>query len=86
MATRTADTTDSRLAVDFNDAMVVVGEKFGLYTAIAELGTASEADIAGRVGVNRQQMSGWLNQQASAGYLHTDGRGHYSVSCPINRN
>lgn len=86
MAATSRERTDSRFFAEFNNAMISVGEKFGLYRAIAEVGPASETDIARHVGINRTNVGHWLSEQADAGYLHVDAAGRFSVSCPINRN
>lgn len=86
MATTNKERTDSRFFAEFNNAMVSVGEKFGLYSAIAEVEPASETDIARYVGINRTNVAHWLSEQAAAGYLYVDAAGRYSVSCPINHN
>lgn len=79
--------TAERMAQDFthavNDAMVQVGEKFGLYNAIVEVGPATVSKIAESTGIARQRIGHWLSEQAAAGYLYVDGNGRYSVSCPL---
>lgn len=83
MATRTSERTESRFAIEIDEAMVSVGEKFGLYTAIAGVEPASETDIAKQAGIDRDLIGRWLSDQAAAGYLHVDSQGRFSVSCPI---
>lgn len=75
-----------RTAQDFtqavNEAMVQVGEKFGLYNALAKVGPATVSMIAEFTGISRERIGHWLTEQAAADYLYVDGNGHFSVSCP----
>jgi hypothetical protein len=84
MATRTSERTESRFAIEIDEAMVSVGAKFGLYAAIAEVEPASETDIATQVGIDRELIGRWLSGQADAGYLYVDSEGRFGVSCPIS--
>lgn len=84
MAATTAKRKGNQFATEFNEAMVSVGEKFGLYNAIGEIGPASESRIAGYLGISRERVGDWLSEQAAAGYLYRDAEGRYSVSCPLS--
>jgi SAM-dependent methyltransferase len=51
---------------------VWLGIELGLYRALADLGEATEAEIAGQAGVASRYAREWLEQQAVAGYLACD--------------
>jgi SAM-dependent methyltransferase len=51
---------------------VYLGLELGLYQALAELGTATEAEVAAHAGVAPRYGREWLEQQAAAGYLTCD--------------
>jgi SAM-dependent methyltransferase len=51
---------------------VHLGLELGLYQALADLGTATEAEIAAATGVAPRYAREWLEQQAVAGYLTCD--------------
>jgi SAM-dependent methyltransferase len=60
--------------------LVVVGDKLGLYRALAE-GPATSAEIAGRAGTAERYTREWLAAQAAAGYVDYDAAsGRYSMS------
>ena len=52
-----------------SEALVSVGEVFGLYRKIAEIGPATPAQIAREAGISEKQVSPWLRSQAEAEYL-----------------
>lgn len=86
MATGIADGADNRFADEFNDALVSVGERLGLYNTLADVGPASGSDVASHVGIDRELIGHWLSHQADVGYLYLDREGRYSVSCPISES
>ena len=51
---------------------VYLGVELGLYQALAGLGEATEAELAGQTGVAPRYVREWLEQQAVAGYLACD--------------
>jgi SAM-dependent methyltransferase len=51
---------------------VYLGVELGLYRALDELGSATEAELAGRAGIAPRYAREWLEQQAVAGYLACD--------------
>ena len=51
---------------------VYLGLELGLYQALADLGTATEAEVAVESGVAARYTREWLEQQAAAGYLTCD--------------
>jgi SAM-dependent methyltransferase len=55
-------------------SLVVIGDKLGLYKALAQ-GSATPAELAARTGTTERYIREWLNAQAAAGYVtYADGR------------
>jgi SAM-dependent methyltransferase len=50
-------------------ALVVIGDKLGLYKALAAGGPLSPADLAARTGTAERYVCEWLAAQAAAGYV-----------------
>jgi len=62
-------------------ALVVIGDKLGLYKAMAGAGPLTSAELAQRTGTNERSVREWLAGQAAAGYLDYDEvSGRYSLS------
>jgi SAM-dependent methyltransferase len=55
-----------------NTALVVMGDKLGLYRALAGAGPLSPAELASRTGISERYAHEWLNAQAAGGYLEYD--------------
>ena len=55
-----------------NTALVVMGDRLGLYRALAGAGPLSPADLAGRTGTAERYVREWLNAQAAGGYVAYD--------------
>ncbi len=55
-----------------NTALVVMGDKLGLYRALAGAGGLSPVELARRTGVTERYVREWLNAQAAGGYLEYD--------------
>jgi 2-polyprenyl-3-methyl-5-hydroxy-6-metoxy-1,4-benzoquinol methylase len=53
-------------------ALVVIGDKLGLYKAMAEGGPTTPADLARRTGTTERYVREWLNAQAASGYVVYD--------------
>ena len=61
-------------------ALVVVGDKLGLYKALAN-GAATPAELAKRTGTVERYVREWLNNQAAGGYVTYDpASGRYSMT------
>jgi SAM-dependent methyltransferase len=52
-----------------NSALVVMGDKLGLYRALADAGPLSPAELAERAGASERYVREWLNAQAAGGYV-----------------
>ena len=55
-----------------NAALVVMGDRLGLYRALAGAGGLSSAELAERAGANERYVREWLNAQAAGGYVAYD--------------
>jgi 2-polyprenyl-3-methyl-5-hydroxy-6-metoxy-1,4-benzoquinol methylase len=63
-----------------NTALVVMGDKLGLYRALAGAGPLSPGDLAQRTGTAERYIREWLNAQAAGGYVEYDpDSGRYSL-------
>ena len=52
--------------------LVVIGDKLGLYTALAEAGPATPNELAQRTGTIERYVRPWLINQAAGGYVDYD--------------
>jgi SAM-dependent methyltransferase len=55
-----------------NAALVVMGDKLGLYRALAGAGGLTPGELADRSGVAERYVREWLNAQAAGGYIQYD--------------
>src|SRR5438477_77942 len=55
-----------------NAALVVMGDKLGLYRALAGAGPLSPGELADRTGTAERYVREWLNAQAAGGYVEYD--------------
>jgi SAM-dependent methyltransferase len=61
-------------------ALVVVGDRLGLYKAMAAAGPATPAALAARTGTSERYLREWLNAQAAGGYVAYDAKaGTYAL-------
>ena len=56
-----------------NAALVVVGDRLGLYRAIAAAGSVTSAELADRTGTTERNVREWLSAQAATGFVTYDG-------------
>lgn len=64
-----------------NAALVVLGDKLGLYRALADAGGSSPAELAARTRTAERYVREWLNAQAAGGYVDYDpDSGRYSLA------
>src|SRR3954451_5891072 len=52
-----------------NAALVVMGDKLGLYRALAGAGPVTPAELAPRPDLNERIVREWLNAQAAGGFV-----------------
>ena len=55
-----------------NAALVVMGDKLGLYQALAQAGPLTPAELARRSGTAERYVQEWLNAQAAGGFVTYD--------------
>ncbi|HSC91558.1 MAG TPA: class I SAM-dependent methyltransferase [Gaiellaceae bacterium] len=55
-----------------NTALVVMGDRLGLYRALAGAGPLTPAELARRTGTAERYVREWLNAQAAGGYVEYD--------------
>jgi SAM-dependent methyltransferase len=68
-------------AAAFHAATVVLGDKLGLYKALADGGPATPAELAERTGCDARYLQEWLHAQAASGYCgHDAASGRFSLS------
>lgn len=64
-----------------NGALVVIGDKLGLYKALAANGGLSSDQLAERTGTHERYVREWLAAQAASGYVDYDAAGgQFSMS------
>lgn len=56
----------------FQAAMAVIGDKLGLYKAMAEAGPLTSEELAERTGTAERYIREWLSSQAAGGYANYD--------------
>jgi SAM-dependent methyltransferase len=56
----------------FHSAMAVIGDKLGLYKAMAEAGPVTSEELAERTGTSERYVREWLASQAAGGYAGYD--------------
>jgi SAM-dependent methyltransferase len=63
-----------------NAALVVMGDKLGLYRALAGAGPLTPGELAVEAGVSERYTAEWLNNQAAGGYVAYDpASGRYTL-------
>ena len=63
-----------------NAALVVIGDRLGLYRALAQAGPLTPAELAARTGTAERYVREWLGAQAASGYVDYDpDSGHYTL-------
>jgi SAM-dependent methyltransferase len=60
------------LGATLNAALVVIGDKLGLYQAMAGAGPLTPAELAERTETSERYVREWLNAQAAGGYVEYD--------------
>jgi SAM-dependent methyltransferase len=63
-----------------NAALVLMGDRLGLYRTLAEAGPLAPAELAERTGTAERTVREWLNAQAAGGYVDYDASsGRYAL-------
>ena len=60
------------LGATVNAGLIVVGDRLGLYKAMAANGPVTSADLAEKTGTSERYVREWLNAQAAGGYVKYD--------------
>jgi SAM-dependent methyltransferase len=60
------------VAATFHAGLVLIGDKLGLYRAMAGAGPLTPADLAKRTGTRERYVREWLSAQAAGGYVTYD--------------
>ncbi len=60
------------LGAAMNAALVLVGEKLGLYKAMAGAGAMTAAELAGKTSTDERYVREWLSAQAAGGFVTYD--------------
>jgi SAM-dependent methyltransferase len=60
-------------------AMVLIGDKLGLYRALAGAGALTPTELAERTGTAERYVREWLSAQAATGYVTYEGDGRFSL-------
>jgi hypothetical protein len=66
------------LGATLNAALVVIGDRLGLYKAMAGAGPLTAAELAERTSTSERYVREWLNGQAAGGYVTYDA-GRYEL-------
>jgi 2-polyprenyl-3-methyl-5-hydroxy-6-metoxy-1,4-benzoquinol methylase len=56
----------------FQTALIIIGERVGLYKAMAGAGPMTPAELAEKTGTNERYVREWLCAQAASGYVEYD--------------
>jgi 2-polyprenyl-3-methyl-5-hydroxy-6-metoxy-1,4-benzoquinol methylase len=62
----------SDVAATFHAGLVLIGDKLGLYRAMAGAGPLTPAELAKRTGARERYVREWLSAQAAGGYVTYD--------------
>jgi 2-polyprenyl-3-methyl-5-hydroxy-6-metoxy-1,4-benzoquinol methylase len=57
------------VAATFHAGLVLIGDKLGLYRAMADAGPVTAAELAKRTGARERYVREWLSAQAAGGYV-----------------
>ena len=60
------------IGATLNTALVVMGDRLGLYKALADAGPLTPAELAKHTGTAERYVREWLNAQAAGGYVTYD--------------
>src|SRR5512134_909199 len=64
-----------------NGALVILGDRLGIYSALADVGSATSQELARKTGLDERQLREWLSAQAASGYVSYDsGREAFSLT------
>jgi len=61
-------------------AMIALGDKLGLYRALAEAGPVTSDQLAAHTGLHERWLREWLQAQAAAGVIEYEGEGRFRLT------
>jgi 2-polyprenyl-3-methyl-5-hydroxy-6-metoxy-1,4-benzoquinol methylase len=61
-------------------AMIYLGDRLGLYRALAEVACFDSSELAAQTGLSERWLREWLHQQGAAGILEHRGDGRFALS------
>ena len=68
--------------VEMHNALVSIGERFGIYQVMSELGRVTPAELAERTGIAECAAGAWLHAQSLGDFLGYDANtGRYALWC-----
>jgi len=59
-------------AAAYNGVLIYLGDRLGLWKALASVESATSVELAERSGLDERQLREWLSAQAAAGYVVYD--------------
>jgi SAM-dependent methyltransferase len=62
----------TELGAGFSALLLHIGDRLGIYRAMAGAGPLGAAELAGRTGTDERYLRAWLNNQAAGGYVAYD--------------
>ncbi|HEY2661025.1 MAG TPA: class I SAM-dependent methyltransferase [Caulobacteraceae bacterium] len=69
------------LGVAMSASLVILGDRLGLYKALADAGPSTSAELAAKAGVHERNLREWLAAQAASGYVgYDDAAGKFSLN------
>ena len=69
------------IGANFHAALVITGDKLGLFRALRELGPTTAVDLAKRTGTHERYVREWLSAMAAGGYVTYESAGEeFSLS------
>jgi hypothetical protein len=71
------------LGATWSTALVIIGDKLGLYKAMADSRPVSAEELASRTGTTERYIREWLANQAAGGYIHSC-TGHFQFTSVLN--
>src|SRR5256714_7145283 len=64
------------LGATVNAGLIVIGDRLGLYKAMAQAGPITSAGLAEKTGTAERYVREWLNAQAAGGFVEYDAKTH----------
>lgn len=77
---QTAQTVFGAFSGAVTSAMIHLGDRLGLYRALAEVDAFDSHELAAKTGLSERWLREWLYQQGAAGLLEHRGEGRFALS------